>query len=472
MEQEERISLTERGKSRNRSWVTAAFVTVAMLAAALSLSVSSNVVSTQINRSTKQRDMDLSIAFSINPRGNKINQTKGLINPAKDDETGSPSKLPANSTLPISLMASGLPDENDSNPYNCFPYNTKRWLTSERISNIEDVDLSASFEILFPPLPKSHNAKTQFQAALEETLCLDGSRFLARHWVNSTNLHDEISVRVWTTRIVYVATTFHQYYLAWEELNHRRGELSKQCQLAWDGFRLSQNDFECPKARFLVIPLGDNGLGANFKLGAMAALKTSLASGRIALYINHFNHTRHRWLQKPWTLASCPRRDYQCFFLPPSPCVLTYDEYQNAYLLNRTEMRMLFRQGNLPHLENERVIVYSPNFRPQREPPLMRDRLSKIGTFLVRQGLLPATAIVQRAIQRITEPADARATAFVGDEELAGGLLLYVSRPQSKYLQELRNIQETLLTINKLSTPSFGLPIRGEQKRTTKPIVQ
>ena len=147
--------------------------------------------------------------------------------------------------------------------------------------------------------------------------------------------------------------------------------------------------------------------------------------------------------------------------MPPSPCVLTQKEYQEAHLLNKTEMRMLFKQGNLPHLENERVIVYSPTFRPQREPPLMRDRLARIGTFLVRQGLLPDTDIVRRAIHRITEPADERVTAFVGDDELGGGLLLYVSRPRNEYLQKLQSIHEALVATNKLSLPSIGLPIRG-----------
>ena len=81
-------------------------------------------------------------------------------------------------------------------------------------------------------------------------------------------------------------------------------------------------------------------------------------------------------------------------------------------------MRTLFRQGNLPHLDTERVVVFMPNFRPQREPPRMRDRLANIGNFLIQQGLLPDRTIVKEAIQRIITPVDERAIAFQGDDEL------------------------------------------------------
>jgi len=141
--------------------------------------------------------------------------------------------------------------------------------------------------------------------------------------------------------------------------------------------------------------------------------------------------------------------------------VLTHEEYQNAHMMNRTEMRSLFRQGNLPQLDNERVVVFMPNFRPQREPPRMRDRLFKIGLFLVKQGLLPDTTIVKEAIRRINTPVDERAIAFQGDDELAGGLLLYVSRPRPEYLKKLQTMEESLLAMQDKFMPSIGLPIRG-----------
>ena len=460
MEQEERIFGNERlGTSRRRRWLIAASIVIAFFTAALSLSISSHVVSIKAH-GVDTRHVDLSIALSSKKERSDKSIEYSTLDEGK--QAASPETTWIDSVPSASSPSSPWQTAPHLNSSECFPHNSHKWLTSERIRNTESADLSASFEILLPPAQESFfNSKPQYQAAMQETLCLAGSRFLATQWENETNVDDDKSVRTWTTRVVYLATTFHQHYLAWEEYDHRRNQLSEPCQRAWENFHLSQNDFECPKAKFLVIPLGDNGLGANFKLGAMAALKTALGSGRVALYVNHFNHTHHKWLQKPWTLASCPRRDFQCFFMPPSPCVLTHQEYQDAHLLNKTEMRMLFKQGNLPHLEDERVIVYSPTFRPQREPPLMRSRLRRIGTFLVQQGLLPDTEIVRRAIHRIAEPANERATAYIGDDELGGGLLLYVSRPLPEYLQKLQDIHQALVATNKLSSPSIGLPIRG-----------
>ena len=444
--------------------------------------------------------VDLSIALASSTYKRRSNQEfeGGMMN-AENVSSLSNHSISQGQILPTVVDMSRT--SHTANLSNCFPFNSYQWLTSKKIQNAEGTNLlDASLEILLPPSFSSENGEKnpQLQAALDETLCLEGSRFLTPFYnMSHEDNKDSVSmaVRIWTTRIVYLATTFHQHYLAWEEYNHRRRRQSTypspSCQAVWDQLNISHNDFECPKAKFLVIPLGDNGyverirlamvllsilcltffdciilkrLGANFKLGAMAALKASLATGRVALYINSFNHTKHRWLQKPWTLASCPRRDYQCFFRPPSPCVLTHEEYQTAHFLNKSETRMLFRQGSLPHLEHERVVVYTPNFRPQREPPRMRERLARIGIFLVQQGLIPNNDIIQKAIQRIKTPVDERAAAFEGDDELAGGLLLYVSRPRPEHLEQLRLIQDQIVNTQDQSSTSIGLPIRASDK--------
>jgi hypothetical protein len=193
-------------------------------------------------------------------------------------------------------------------------------------------------------------------------------------------------------------------------------------------------------------------------------IKAALASGRVALFLNNFNQSEHRWIQKPWTLISCPRLDYQCFFMPPSPCVLTHEEYLGARILDKTEMRALFRQGSLPHLDDQRVVVYSPKFRPLREPPRMRERLAAIGRFLVQQGLLPNIPVVHLAIQRLTTPVDGK-SMFEGDDELAAGLLLYVSRPLPRYLKQLHNMQTSAREeVSNDTSLSIGLPIRASDK--------
>eukprot|EP00977_Amphora_coffeiformis_P002669 scaffold516_cov175-Amphora_coffeaeformis.AAC.8 len=451
MEEGERISF------RCRTWIIAIFVAISFFVASMSFSLSSNALPVLV-QGKDQRAMDISIAL-----GSKIEKETSPSQPRRTEPQVVTMAKTVSSGDVGGLVSSNSIQSNSTSALmtECFPFNSKAWLSSEKIRNVEGANLlDASFKLLLPPSSIQHG-EPQFQAALDESLCLQGSQFLT-DWKNETyELHAK-TVKIWTTRIVYLAITFHQHYQAWEEFNRRRKKASDaSCRAAWESLDLRPNDYECRNAKFVVIPLSDSGLGANFKLAAMVALKASLATGRVALYINSFNHTSYRWLRKPWTLASCPRRDFQCFFRPPSPCVLTHDDYQNAYLMNRTEMRTLFRQGNLPHLDNERVVVFMPNFRPQREPPRMRDRLAKIGLFLVQQGLLPDIAIVKEAIQRINTPVDERAIAFQGDDELAGGLLLYVSRPRPEYLNQLQTIEEALLAKQDNFIPSIGLPIRG-----------
>lgn len=469
MEEDERIPKSEWNSSRTRPrWLISVVAGIVICLSATAISISTMVVPLPTLKND-QRTVDLSIALDL--KNDQFIHKNGTT--IENPLPGSLAQLSPSSGNEASLGTVVSVNQNTA-ANNCFPFNTVKWLTSNRIQNLEGLDLAASFQLLLPPSTQADNSYNnnkqgaQFQAALDETICIKGSRFLNPGSMNTTinKEYEDANVRTWTTRLVYFAINFHQHYQAWEEFNHRQQVLSNnnssECQKAWETHHMSISDYECPKAKFLVIAMSDNGLGANLKLGAMVALKASLATGRVALYINNFNHTRHGWLKKNWTLTSCPRRDYQCFFMPPSPCVLTHDDYQNAYLLNKTDMRTLFRTGTLPHLEDTRVVVYLPSFRPQREPPRMRERLAKIGQFLVHQGMLPDIPLVHEAIKRIATPTDETRVAYQGDDELAGGLLLYVTRPRPEYLQQLQTIHANLLGSQKQSDASIGLPIRGE----------
>jgi hypothetical protein len=144
----------------------------------------------------------------------------------------------------------------------CFPYNTAKWLKAERISNTKEADLRPHFEILLPL--RRGKSVPQFQGAIEQTLCMHGSRFFSMDAFNETSSAKTQQynkmVKVWTARVVYLATSFHQQYHAWDEFNHRVQNFTEEyCRTAWQKFRMSDVDYECPKAKFLVIPLGDNG---------------------------------------------------------------------------------------------------------------------------------------------------------------------------------------------------------------------
>jgi hypothetical protein len=59
----------------------------------------------------------------------------------------------------------------------------------------------------------------------------------------------------------------------------------------------------------------------------------ALISNRTAILIQNTSADVPKFLQKPWKLASCPRQDFQCFFLPTSPCVPTWKDIEQGYIL-------------------------------------------------------------------------------------------------------------------------------------------
>merc|ERR1712157_596816 len=71
-------------------------------------------------------------------------------------------------------------------------------------------------------------------------------------------------------------------------------------------------------------------------------------------------------LQKPWDLASCSRKDMQCFFMPMSPCVITEEALREAPILGDKNLEIFRTTGKLPkRFLDEKIIII----------PLIIDRL-------------------------------------------------------------------------------------------------
>jgi hypothetical protein len=192
-------------------------------------------------------------------------------------------------------------------------------------------------------------------------------------------------VKAWTIRLIYLAMVHHQHRHAYEEAaerynrhhphhrnhSHQRrqrggeahraaGPATSSCRSANRTFstplqqdhlaaahKVGPYDYECPNANFLVVGLGPVGLGANVRNGMVEALLAGLASDRVVLFVNNAP-VGPKPLTEPWPLASCPRRDYQCAFLPPTPCALTHADLEGAHTLSRSEVRAAIRDGVLP----------------------------------------------------------------------------------------------------------------------------
>jgi hypothetical protein len=338
----------------------------------------------------------------------------------------------------------------------CLLYNSKEWLDSPRIGNANG-DASA-FRSLILDVPNIWVKEGTARHILEQSLCHEQSNFL-----NATEQDEQL----WTVRLIYLAVHAHQFLpgLLEAQARHERpdsylDELSNKS--------IGALDYECPAAKFLVVSLAKSGYGSNVRLGAVPALMAGIATNRVVLFINNAP-VGPKFLRDPWTLASCDRRDAQCFFLPTSPCVLTEDELSNAYQLQRNEMRNMFRVGQVPREHtDDRVLVVNLKFRPQRMPLNLRPALHDLSMHLLdhlpkNDRLLP---MLQAAANRILEEDATQETSsytYVGiNSPVYHALVLFTVRPNAKYAQQIDDIVEDIMPSDFDPDFTVGLPIRGK----------
>eukprot|EP00977_Amphora_coffeiformis_P004963 scaffold1058_cov163-Amphora_coffeaeformis.AAC.3 len=381
----------------------------------------------------------------------ELNRTIGLENLrnplANESFTLSKKISPKNvSSVPLSTLAK-----------DCFPFNSQGWLLSgTRLETADGDFLDDVFQSFLPSNAALQGNIAPYQFALDQTICLDGSPFREGWKVSDEDNSD--SIRFWTTRLIYLAIAYHQHRPAFNEYQYRKSAPSS-CVVSRRDYKLSENDYECPSAKFLVFSLNEKGLGVNMKMGALMALRVAIATDRMLLLVNGLEG-----VGSPWQLVSCARKDFQCFFLPLSPCVPTKEELQRAPQLNAN--KIVRKKGNFSgYMQHERVLIFPPN-HPTNEPLSFRQRLVDMCRELIGKGIIPDTPVVHKAMARLLDTTYTNRTkGTVADYELGGGILSYLMRPRPEFLQVLQKIQQSLSTqIEAESYPTMGLPIRASDK--------
>jgi hypothetical protein len=340
----------------------------------------------------------------------------------------------------------------------CLHCNSKEWLDSPRIGNANG-DASA-FRSLILDVPNIWVKEGTARHILKQSLCHEQSKFL-----NATEQDEQL----WTVRLIYLAVHAHQFLPGLEEAQARH-ERPESYLDELSNKSIGALDYECPSAKFLVVSLAKSGYGSNVRLGAVPALMAGIATNRVVLFINNAP-VGPKFLRDPWTLASCDRRDAQCFFLPASPCVLTEDELSNAYQLQRNEMRNMFRVGQVPpEHTDDRVLIVNLKFRPQRVPLNLRPALHNLSMRLLdhlpnNDRRLP---MLQAAANRVLEEDTTQQTtsyAYVGiNSPVYHALVLFTVRPNAKYAQQIDGIVEDIMPSDFDPDFTVGLPIRGKSE--------
>jgi hypothetical protein len=299
---------------------------------------------------------------------------------------------------------------------------------------------------------------------LEQTIAYESSRFVD----DAESGDDPKSMRLWAVRLIYLSMIYHQHVQTIPEAKALYGSNTEVCQKEREALGIGRYDFECPNAKFIIASLSNNGLGANIRSGATTLLIAGLITDRIVLFVNNAPEGANTFLQKPWDLASCDRRDAQCFFLPSSPCTITHKDIKDAYILKKPEQRLLLKKGELPkdHVDNK-VWVIPLTFVPiLKTPKHLGESLHNYSKSLIDEvpETDPRLPVLKLAMDHLLDAELPREgyNFAAANIKLNHALNFYAMRPNLEYSAKMEKILEEIIPDDFEAENSFGLPIRGE----------
>ena len=390
-------------------------------------------------------------------------RAKSKIQDQSITENGQDGKAAAGSSVPDTTRIIPLK--------NCG--NSKRWLESPRHGNLRHDSLFTK-ELAQKMILDLENLllSEQRHTILGQSICHKDGRFR-----NDTSVglsFDDRTVRLWTVRLVYYAMHYHQHRLAAPEAieRYRASENDSSCspETLLQKHNVSVFDYECPKAKFIIVPLGGNGLGANVRGAMVPAYLMGLTSNRIVLFVNNAP-LGDEYLSEPWILASCPRRDYQCFFMPNSPCTLTDDEIASAYRLDRMQLRKLTQLSMyIKAAEGNRVWRFNSQFFPtEKIGHRAVTKLQEYARILV--DAVPDTAdnanfiaLLNMAVESISSVNERREGTYnfaARWNKVYHALTMYSMRPNPSSAADLDKIMLEIVPNDLNPEMAFGLPVRG-----------
>jgi hypothetical protein len=373
-------------------------------------------------------------------------------------------------TLPTVTLPAKIEDKNTSPSTReiCFPHNSEAWLQGPRLGNHDEPLMNDDFvKLMTLELPYMLSLPGKAKPLLGQTIAFESSRFVD----DSESGDDPKSMRLWAVRLIYLSMLYHQHVQAIPEAEVLYGASTdsntKVCQKEREALGIGRYDFECPNAKYIIASLSNNGLGANMRGGATTLLIAGLITGRVVLFVNN-SPNGDTYLQKPWELASCDRKDTQCFFLPPSPCTITHKDIEDAYKLEKKEQRLLFKKGMVPDdHKDDKVIQIMLNFQPVlATPKQVSESLHNYSKSLIDHvpETDPRLPVMKAALDHLLDKDVPRLgyNFAAANIKLNHALNFYAMRPNLKYSAKMDEILAKIIPDDFEAENSFGLPIRGE----------
>jgi hypothetical protein len=392
---------------------------------------------------------------------------------------GNVSILQASSYL--SVFSDNLNQENHGQTArfnHCFALNSPSWLQGRRIGNapVPDEWLDQMMQ------PQSILHEPNLQTILDLTLCYPNGNFrnVGAPMHIGWNDSDPVQIHAWEFRLLFLAIHRLLHVEAYPEYQARRN-----CGLGTSvdrTYTIGNFDYECPHSKFMVLTVNSGaGMGTTLRHGIIPSFYTALVTGRIPILLQSVDIDNveglPRFLSGRFGLASCPeRRDWQCMFLPTTPCVLTFDDLRNASKLDGLALRDLRRRGALSSPLNEaRVLLVDVSLTPLNSKTRIHENI-RIKAYQAIMDLLndwkkhqPQVDTEQRRVLSKAAEWFRISYSALTDEEgrsrkdrVFRAALFYLLRLNVRARQEVTQQLNTTMPPRKDNRQYFGLPIRGK----------
>ena len=362
----------------------------------------------------------------------------------------------------------------DTYVVDCFKYNSKEWVvnnsSSPRFTNMNHSYMDSP-EYLKQWIVDVEDMLTEPGRAerfLTQTLAFPTSKF--------ANDRDENqgteSVRMWSIRLMYLSMYYHQHVPALEEAKWRIKNYD-QCRSELQTHGIGPFDFECQGTKYISIGLSGNGVGSHVNVEFYNVYQLALALNRTALITQAGSKGRDR----TWQLASCGRKDYQCTFAPPGPCLPTRQQFNARHILDKKSINSILKDDKVPDLSAE--IMDNVVWRVEAPSLVGRSLLRSPDTVLKRHTSNalkfienvpdsdPRLPVLQKAIESIAEVDNIDESLKIKHGLVRSKVILtaYALRPNHHSYEKIQSHLSRIDQWDQLDpTQSLGLPIRASDK--------
>ncbi len=405
-------------------------------------------------------------------------QDSSIVQETDDSDSNSNNETNSSST-----------DTNTSISSSCPTFqNSKEWLTNPRHSNINEPLMTDEYIqkliLNISPLDTIDGS----QDVLHQSLCLKDSAFM--NWdsnpkirrksnVNSNNdVSEEDKIRLITVRLLFLAIHEHQYGSARLEAkmryntNNHQDETcvneKKEYRSSLTNANVGKFDFECPNTKYLISHVPEAGFGASLRVGLMDPMFLGLVTGRVVLFVNSFDSHPDASFKKPWPLASCPRKDMQCVYMPLSPCVLTKEEIEKGIVLPNDNVVLARSTGSFgEEYDNAKVLMMKTSVGGHQQLPigLWSKFVSIIESFYDKQQHdnelgSGAWQLDKETLTKVTSFLSQNSPVLTWLPHQVTGF--YLMRPNMDSREKIDKSMSKILPENFDPKTTVGFPIRGK----------